>query len=418
MTAEELHRLIAGGETLSVEFKSDVKRLPDGELVDALAAMANSQGGTLLEGVEDDGAITGLNKARLECATESCASCSAPEQRPAVRAHGEGSPRIFVYSTDENYVKLTAVSMVSLLTHNPGARVVVLVKDVSTNSLQFLNALCERFGGSFSAIDVATELGRLESAGANGYVSYSAYARLFIPQLMPDAKRVVYLDADTLVNGDLSPLFDLDLAGKPLALAYDCLRVEYKKMIGLTPTAPYYNTGVMVLDCEACRRTHMTERVLAAVHDSPERAFFADQDLIARTLGRVGDVAPLPPAFNFLAHYVMFRSRNDVLKIMAIPKEVWFDSADYAAARENPLIYHFAGHTLGRPWYRESKHPIRPLYRRFAELAGVPEVAEQSRPLDLCYRVQYLCWRLLPNAVFVQACRALYRIFFLKTYGV
>ncbi len=331
---------------------------------------------------------------------------------------GEGVPLIFAYSTDENYVKLTAVSMASLLTHNPGARVVVLVNDVSATSLQFLKTLCERLGGSFSAVDVAIELGRLESAGASGYVSYSTYARLFIPQLMPDVKRVVYLDSDTLVNGDLSPLFGQDLDGKPLALAYDCLRVEYKKMIGLPLTTPYYNAGVMVLDCEACRRTHMTDRVLAAVHDSPARAFFADQDLIARTLGRAGDVALLPPAYNFLAHYAMFRSRDDVLKIMAIPEGIWFSSADYAAARERPRIYHFAGHTLGRPWYRESKHPIRPLYRRFAALAGVPEVAEQSRPLDLCYRVQYLCWRFLPNALFVQVCRALYRIFFWKAYGV
>ena len=51
MTIGELKDVIAGGETLTVEFKSDVKRLPDGELVDSLAAMANSQGGMLLEGV-------------------------------------------------------------------------------------------------------------------------------------------------------------------------------------------------------------------------------------------------------------------------------------------------------------------------------------------------------------------------------
>lgn len=43
MTIEELKDIIAGGETLTIEFKSDEKRLPDGELVDALSAMANSR---------------------------------------------------------------------------------------------------------------------------------------------------------------------------------------------------------------------------------------------------------------------------------------------------------------------------------------------------------------------------------------
>ena len=66
MTLEELKGIVTGGETLTIEFKSDVKRLPDGELVDALAAMANSQGGILFEGVEDDGSITGLCKAHLD----------------------------------------------------------------------------------------------------------------------------------------------------------------------------------------------------------------------------------------------------------------------------------------------------------------------------------------------------------------
>ena len=66
MTIGELKNVIAGGETLTVEFKSDVKRLPDSELVDSLAAMANSQGGMLLEGVEDNGEITGLCKSHLD----------------------------------------------------------------------------------------------------------------------------------------------------------------------------------------------------------------------------------------------------------------------------------------------------------------------------------------------------------------
>lgn len=66
MTFNEMKTIIDGGETFLVEFKSDLKRLPDGELVDALAAMANSQGGTLFEGVEDDGTITGLHKTHLD----------------------------------------------------------------------------------------------------------------------------------------------------------------------------------------------------------------------------------------------------------------------------------------------------------------------------------------------------------------
>ncbi|MBM97045.1 MAG: ATPase [Oceanospirillaceae bacterium] len=50
-------------ESLTVEFKSDRKRLRDDELVQALACLANSEGGELWLGVEDDGTPTGLHEA-------------------------------------------------------------------------------------------------------------------------------------------------------------------------------------------------------------------------------------------------------------------------------------------------------------------------------------------------------------------
>ncbi|MDZ4164482.1 MAG: ATP-binding protein, partial [Smithellaceae bacterium] len=56
----ELKTLLAKGETLTVEFKSDAKGLPDRELVAAVVALANTEGGVLLLGVEDDGTVTGI----------------------------------------------------------------------------------------------------------------------------------------------------------------------------------------------------------------------------------------------------------------------------------------------------------------------------------------------------------------------
>jgi ATP-dependent DNA helicase RecG len=57
----EIMKLIQQGESLTLEFKSDSKCLPDRELVAAVVAMANTEGGDLLLGVEDDGRITGLH---------------------------------------------------------------------------------------------------------------------------------------------------------------------------------------------------------------------------------------------------------------------------------------------------------------------------------------------------------------------
>jgi len=50
-------------ESLTVEFKSDRDKLPDSELVLAVVCLANTQGGTVYVGVEDDGTVTGLHRA-------------------------------------------------------------------------------------------------------------------------------------------------------------------------------------------------------------------------------------------------------------------------------------------------------------------------------------------------------------------
>jgi len=53
--------LLPAAESLTVEFKSDRKRLPDSDLVEALVCLANTEGGELWLGVEDDGQATGLH---------------------------------------------------------------------------------------------------------------------------------------------------------------------------------------------------------------------------------------------------------------------------------------------------------------------------------------------------------------------
>lgn len=53
--------LLPPAETLTVEFKSDRKRLSDADLVEALVCLANTEGGELWLGVEDDGQATGLH---------------------------------------------------------------------------------------------------------------------------------------------------------------------------------------------------------------------------------------------------------------------------------------------------------------------------------------------------------------------
>ena len=53
-------------ETIDIEFKSDVKKLSDSELVDAVVAFANTSGGDIYLGIEDDGTPTGIHESHRD----------------------------------------------------------------------------------------------------------------------------------------------------------------------------------------------------------------------------------------------------------------------------------------------------------------------------------------------------------------
>jgi len=55
--------LIPEKETLTIEFKSDVKKLADSDIFESVVAMANTDGGDIYLGVENNGKVTGVHKA-------------------------------------------------------------------------------------------------------------------------------------------------------------------------------------------------------------------------------------------------------------------------------------------------------------------------------------------------------------------
>ena len=57
ITLDQLTDIIAKGEQLDVEFKSDRHTMPDREIYEEVVSLANNKGGVLLIGVEDDGVI-------------------------------------------------------------------------------------------------------------------------------------------------------------------------------------------------------------------------------------------------------------------------------------------------------------------------------------------------------------------------
>lgn len=79
-------RTIPEKESLTVEFKSDQKRLSDEELIAAVVCLTNTEGGHLYVGVEDDGRITGLHPAHQSSTTLAAMIANRTNPPVSVRA--------------------------------------------------------------------------------------------------------------------------------------------------------------------------------------------------------------------------------------------------------------------------------------------------------------------------------------------
>ena len=297
-----------------------------------------------------------------------------------------------IYASDDGYVGLAAISAVSLLKHNPGAQINLLGYKLKPASIELVRSRVERHGGSFAHFDVTPLISKLELLKVSHYTSYAIFARMFIPELIRTDDRVLYLDCDTLVTDRLDDLMGLDLHGHAFALAIDAVHPVYKKVISIPADRPYYNSGVMLMDLAAWKSHGCSGRFMEELTHPHGRVILPEQDVIARTM--CDEVEPLPPKWNFLSQFILQRRKD------------------------TPAIYHFSGNTLGRPWFTSSKHPLREAYRQAAAEAGLPEIAEQLRPMSFEYRLQYWLFRLLPHVLFRPICNLLYRVHIKLTYGV
>lgn len=114
-----------------------------------------------------------------------------------------------------------------------------------------------------------------------GNLPISSYYRIFLADILPDVDRIIYLDADTLLTGDLTELWRIDLEGNFLAACLD-ERAYMKKVFSvLNPRRrEYFNSGVLVFDLCLFRKYKTINDFLDFLVDTADLYELGDQDAL------------------------------------------------------------------------------------------------------------------------------------------
>jgi lipopolysaccharide biosynthesis glycosyltransferase len=204
----------------------------------------------------------------------------------------------------------------------------------------------------------------------------TAYYRLFLGEALPaTVKRVLFLDADLLVEGDLAGLWKLpfddhvaqavpDAYARRLHLAR-LSRVAFSEGIHFSTDTPYFNAGVILIDLQRWRDENVGRRAVSFLWKYGQQLSGRDQDALNCAL--LGRWKRLPPRWN--------------LHELPGHPDTWEGGGasveEIQEALRKPAIIHFIG---WKPWSRFWRPPAQRRWWAEARRAGVPAV---RRPLPV-----------------------------------
>lgn len=152
----------------------------------------------------------------------------------------------------------------------------------------------------------------------------TSLCKFFIPEVLRNCDRVLYLDCDTACCGPLYEILDIDLDGKSIGVVEDywvTRSKQYKDHRSNKISPHYFNSGMIIYDTKLCQGT--SEKLLKWNREN--RHLFMDQDALNAVFSDSKKI--INPRFNMLCRYYV--------KDMCV-----IDSSDRITL---PIILHFTG---------------------------------------------------------------------------
>ena len=258
-----------------------------------------------------------------------------------------------VFAADNNYVPQLTTTIYSAMKNASPERyydVTVLQRDIDWHNQQRMRDFFSQFANmNLRFANVERLMSGYELSTNNEHISVETYYRFLIQQALPFYDKVLYLDSDIIIPGDIAELYDTELGDTLLAAIHDIdflgnLNVKHGKRMGYAKSIlkirnpyDYFQAGVLVLNTKAMREQYTIKQWLT--YASNTAYIYNDQDVL--NICCEGKVTYLPWEWN-VVHDCGGRVGN--LFVQA-PNDM-YDA--YMQSRSNPQIIHYAGYQ--KPW--------------------------------------------------------------------
>ncbi|MBW4554039.1 MAG: glycosyltransferase family 8 protein [Aphanocapsa sp. GSE-SYN-MK-11-07L] len=296
----------------------------------------------------------------------------------------ERNPIFIVCAADNNYAMPLAVTMRSVIENLKADRkIIFFVIDggiTTFNQQKILKSLPNRqcdvqflqiSDALVKLIREAHELPESSDLGIKSdYVSIASFYRLLISDILPpEIEKVIYLDCDLIVEGDLEQLWQVNLDENYLLAVRDTwipnvscptAKLNYEQL-GIAPGSKYFNAGVLVLNLKKWRANQMSPKALQYFKQNLPYIGWYDQGLLNALL--VGQWGELDPRWNFNAtSFYDYASEN---YLPWHESKSMFSEETYNNLVRHPFILHYV--SVKKPW--TSRHtPRKDLFFKYIDM--------------------------------------------------
>ena len=264
--------------------------------------------------------------------------------------------RILV-SLDQNYLFQLQVLLTSIAINNPKEKMEIYLmhSGIPASELEAVEKRCQNLGYGFFSIYVDASIfdDALETKRYPQEMYYRLLASYYLPKQID---RILYLDPDILVINALRPLWEIDMQGNLFAAASHTSMKELSNNVNrlrLGTDHDYYNSGVLLMDLELCRKKIDPREVIDFSTTKRMSLVLPDQDILNAMFG--SEILPLDDSiWNYDA-----RKYNSYLTRSSGKMDV-----DWIFV--NTVILHFCGRA--KPWKPHYPYRFGILYKHYEQL--------------------------------------------------
>jgi len=258
-----------------------------------------------------------------------------------------------VLITDSRYVPPTATSMFSAIkTKCPNStyNYYIITENITSQDEQMLLGLKKYAPDTVNIKIIPQEEPDLPYENMQRFLQYKVgMHKIYLPEVLKDLDKVIYMDGDTLVLKDLRSLYDMDVSNVYAAVAKDGIYYRFPKEmaeIGLDKRGFYFNSGVMLYNLALQRQDNIVEKLVEYIKTHED--FFGDQDVLNVVFG--DKLKLMSYRYNCISTFFEADDLGFLSRYFGepLPKDT-FDIYEHAT------VLHYAG---DKPWQENYK----PLY--------------------------------------------------------